>query len=105
MTIKFKSYRSSVEGKLNKNKKAATSAVGQFIKSKAVDYSPVDKGNLRSSNSTSVSGSSVRVGNTAEYAGYVELGTSKMASQPYLTPAFTRNRSEIKSLIEQHYKG
>jgi HK97 gp10 family phage protein len=30
------------------------------------------------------------IGSTLDYAGYVELGTSKMAAQPYLRPALAQ---------------
>jgi HK97 gp10 family phage protein len=52
---------------------------------------PVDTGRLRSSitHEIGISGRSVeaRVGTNVEYAAYVELGTRRTPSQPYLRPA------------------
>lgn len=55
---------------------------------------PVDTGNLRNSINTVVSGGRgsgaivAEVGPEASYGVYVEVGTWKMAPQPYLGPAF-----------------
>ena len=58
---------------------------------------PVDTGALRSSISTAT-GNDVRggrmtavIGPTVSYGVYVELGTSRMAAQPYLFPAADRH--------------
>jgi len=52
---------------------------------------PVDPGRLRSSITNEIGqdgqGLVVTIGTNVEYAPYVELGTSKMAAQPYLLPA------------------
>jgi len=52
---------------------------------------PVDRGRLRSSITNEIGqdgqGLVVTIGTNVEYAPYVELGTSKMAAQPYLLPA------------------
>lgn len=64
------------------------------IEAGAKNRVPVDTGNLKGSISTSDlrtighSGSlSGEVGPTAAYGAFVELGTSRMAPQPYLGPA------------------
>lgn len=65
------------------------------IEADAKQLAPVDTGFLRNSISTSISGSAAavtaEVGPTAEYGVYQELGTWKMAAQPYLGPAFDRH--------------
>lgn len=53
---------------------------------------PVDTGRLRSSISHELaldSGLVGRVGTNVEYAPFVELGTYKMAAQPFLRPALS----------------
>lgn len=57
-------------------------------------HAPVDTGFLKGSIEAVRSGVAewiVQVG--AEYAAYVELGTSRMAAQPYLTPAIETVRA------------
>lgn len=53
---------------------------------------PVDTGNLRSSESVDFTddGLGFEVGPTAEYGDYVEEGTSKMRAEPYAGPAADR---------------
>lgn len=51
---------------------------------------PVDTGRLRASISTTFhkDGFTAEVGTNVEYAPYIEFGTSKMKSQPFLHPAY-----------------
>lgn len=70
---------------------AGTRAVAKAahdIEARAKIKAPVDTGNLRNSISSDVRPLSAEVGPTADYAAYVELGTSRMAPQPFLGPAF-----------------
>jgi HK97 gp10 family phage protein len=48
---------------------------------------PVDSGDLHDSIHTEVTSEGMFVVADEEYASHVELGTSKMAAQPYLRPA------------------
>ena len=66
------------------------------IEADAKASAPVDTGNLRSSIATRFEGDgrtgsmTAEVGASAQYAPYVELGTSTQAGQPFLGPAFDR---------------
>lgn len=58
----------------------------------AKDLAPVDTGNLKNSIITQMRGDlKAGVIATATYAPYVELGTSRMAPQPFLGPATDMN--------------
>ena len=72
---------------------AATRAAAAGIERDAKLAAPVDTGNLRSSITTSIAMNGLRaeVGPTAEYAEWVETGTSRMAAQPFLFPAVDRH--------------
>lgn len=49
-------------------------------------------------------GKSVYVGTNVEYAPYVEMGTTKMAPQPFLRPAATEHIDEYKRLFENELR-
>lgn len=75
------------------------------IERDAKTLAPVDTGNLRSSISHEISGGgdvieSV-IGPTAYYGIFVELGTARMAPQPFMSPAFDRNASAIEQVFGQ----
>lgn len=65
------------------------------IKRDAQIAAPVDTGTLRNSigyrTTISAAATEGEVGPTASYGAYVEDGTSRMAPQPYMGPAFDRN--------------
>ena len=60
--------------------------LGQEIRGVAMGLVPVDTGNLRDNINFDVDGITLAVFTTTGYGGFVELGTSRMAAQPYLTP-------------------
>ncbi|PYG00164.1 phage protein, HK97 gp10 family [Georgenia satyanarayanai] len=68
---------------------------------------PYEFGNLQSSISTTVTGDgrhgemSAEVGPTASYGLWQELGTSKMAAQPFLFPAADRHEPVFIEAIAQ----
>ncbi len=71
----------------------------------AVEKAPRRTGFLKSTgnvNAEYASSGFVNVEFTAEYAAYVELGTSRMAAQPYLKPAV---EAEQQLFIERLKKG
>lgn len=86
---------------------AVVRRTGFAIERDAKTLAPVDTGNLRNSISTSMVGDgrsalmSVEVGPTAAYGIYQEYGTSVMAAQPFLGPAFDRNVPAFNEAIAQ----
>lgn len=74
--------------------------IGPAIVADARDIVPVDEGNLKNSLAFElIADDTLRVGSDTsylpegeDYSLYVELGTSKMAAQPYLRPALYRQR-------------
>lgn len=79
--------------------------IGYSIEGTAKILVPVDTGNLLSSIGTKVSGGAsagfieVEVSATTNYADYVEYGTSEMAPQPYMGPAFDQHAGDVGDVI------
>ena len=71
------------------------------VQARAQSIAPVDTGALRNSISTSVSGPSAEVGPTVHYGVYLEYGTSRMAPQPYRSPALEQVAPGFIAAIEQ----
>jgi HK97 gp10 family phage protein len=79
-----------ISEKLDTSARKVLTALAFQVEGEAKQLSPVDTGAMRASIFTEVfsRGENVaRIGPTVEYAPYVELGTSKMAAQPFLFPA------------------
>lgn len=85
--------------------RAATVKTVADTKSTARRNAPVDTGLLRSSISgqTSAARSQVtgEVNASADYATYVEHGTSRMAPQPYMRPAVEQHEPMWLSALDQ----
>jgi HK97 gp10 family phage protein len=77
----------------------ALEASALLVEGQAKALAPVDTGNLRNSITHEVEGQEAKVGTNVEYAPYVELGTVKMAAQPYLNPALEQNKGNIKRIF------
>ena len=72
-----------------------------LVESEAVSRAPVDTGNLKNSMLVNFykGGTSAEISNSALYAPYVEFGTKRMVSQPFLFPAWEASRPDyIESL-------
>lgn len=71
------------------------------IEASAKTAAPVDTGNLRNSIGTDISngGLTAVIGPGAAYGIYVELGTSRMAAQPFLGPAYDRHSGPLVSAM------
>ena len=63
----------------------------------ALINTPVDTGFLRSTGQLDREDTSPIVGYAADYASFVEFGTSKMAAEPYLRPAIDEHMDEIET--------
>ena len=75
---------------------------GADIVSVVKQLSPVDTGNLRHSyGAVPVSSNEVHVGTATEYAIFQEYGTSNMAAQPHLTPAFMQSEATFRARLAE----
>lgn len=73
---------------------------GYMVEGFAKIKCPVDTGNLRSSIHTELTEqrddyAAAEVSPSANYGGYVELGTSRSRKQPYLRPAADENENRV----------
>jgi len=84
-------------------------AAGLMVERDAKVACPVDTGYLRSSISSRMSGNATtaraEVSAAANYAIWVEHGTSRMAPQPFLLPAFERNKQPFIEALRQMVDG
>lgn len=71
---------------------------GAELQVKAQRNAPVDTGNLKRSIQLEISdgGLTAESEATAEYAPYVEWGTRYMEAQPYMRPAFNKQKEQFK---------
>lgn len=75
------------------------------IEADAKELAPVDTGDLQNSISTTITGDgrhgsmSAEIGPTVEYGIYQEYGTSRMAAQPYMGPAYDRRVAGYTSAL------
>lgn len=93
-------------GRIGARAAAALRKAGYDIERLAKQHAPVDTGTLRSSISTKVFGDgrsgsmTVTVGDLTDYGLFVELGTSRMAPQPFMGPAFDAVVPSLTELLE-----
>lgn len=87
--------------KIVKPASAAIRKTAYDIERDAKAFAPVDTGNLRNSISTDARGLYAEIGPTAEYAEYVEEGTSVMAPRAFMGPAYDRHAGELVTALEQ----
>lgn len=73
---------------------------GEIVTTEAKRLCPVDTSNLRNSiQPTPARDNEIQIGTNVEYAPYVELGTSKMEAQPFLTPAIKGKQEAIANVF------
>lgn len=79
--------------------RAAVAKNAYDVTATAQTLAPVDTGALKSSISADINDLSYEVGPTVEYGVYQEEGTSEMAAQPYLGPAFDQESPAIEDAL------
>lgn len=78
---------------------------GAVWETSAKDHAPVDTGRLRNSIEHHAEGNDTMVVATdVEYAIYQELGTSRMAGQPFIKPSGESLVPTFKNIIENELK-
>jgi HK97 gp10 family phage protein len=65
------------------------------------EETPVDTGLLKESNESSVEEDKVIFENNQDYASYVELGTFKMAQNPFIRRGMSRLQADIPNLLKK----
>jgi HK97 gp10 family phage protein len=81
-------------------------AAARAIEAGAKSAAPVDTGNLRNGIVVEDAGEARRkVGPTADYAPFVELGTRHRAAQPFLKPAFDAEAPKLKQKLKDIANG
>ena len=89
-------------------KKKALTEAALIVEGQAVNLTPVDTGNLKSSITHQVGADEARVGTNVEYAARLEFGFNDTDSlgrrynqpaQPYLRPALDMNTKNIKKIL------
>jgi HK97 gp10 family phage protein len=82
--------------------KEALLQTGADIVELTKQLSPVDTGALRQSyGAVPVDSNTIQIGSDKEYAPFVEYGTSRMAAQPHLTPAFLQSEETFKARLAE----
>jgi HK97 gp10 family phage protein len=71
------------------------------IEADAKALAPVDTGYLKGSISSDIGTLSAEIGPTASYGHFLEYGTSKMAAQPFMGPAFERRVPGLEKALGQ----
>ena len=107
--IKFVSHKADVERELERAVSRALDEIGDRAVGFAQGYAPVDTGNMRASiTHERVDDSSEGIGcsdalapyKDPYYAKFVELGTTRMAAQPFLTPAANNHGAEYVQIVK-----
>lgn len=102
--MRIDSHKKDVLEMLEQRATAAMERCGAEMERHAKQLAPVDTGRLRNSitHETEATGGKFTaiVGTNVEYGPAIELGTSKMAAQPYLKPAATDHTDTLKSIIK-----
>lgn len=95
----------AVKGGLKSAFARALERIGLQAEGYAKDLCPVDTGNLRNSITHTSDGKAAYIGTNVTYGKYVELGTVKMAAQPYLRPAAADHAGTYRNIVKDELSG
>lgn len=106
MAVRVINNSREIQQILARNLVDALNSIGFYVTGEAKDIVPKDTGRLRASIEHEIEPDRARVhiGSQVEYADYVEMGTYKQRSQPYLRPAAYDHIPEILRKAEFHLK-
>lgn len=100
--VTFVSHRAEIESEVQAANARALEIMGGKAETYAKKQCPVDTGNLRNSiTHAQVDENTEAIGTNVEYGPYVELGTYKMAAQPFLRPAAEEHGTEYKMIWQR----
>lgn len=109
MDFTLKSNRPEVQAELERRINNAAKRCTGEMERHAKRMCPVDTGRLRNSVTTAIEPDddsvSMYVGSNVEYAPPVELGTKRMAAQPFLKPAIADHVDAYARIIQSELKG
>ena len=95
----------AVKGGLKSAFARALERIGLLAEGYAKDRCPVDTGNLRNSITHTSDGKAAYIGTNVAYGKYPELGTVKMAAQPYLRPAAADHAGTYRNIVKDELSG
>jgi HK97 gp10 family phage protein len=86
-SVVVQSFIPIVTAKVHAKAVAVTAKAAHDVEAHAKGNAAVDTGHMRNAINTVGKGLTYEVHSPAEYSVYVELGTSRMAAQPFMMPA------------------
>lgn len=95
----------AVKGGIRGAMQRALERIGMEAEGYAKDLCPVDTGRLRGSITHTTDEAAAYIGTNVEYGKYVELGTVKMAAQPFLSPAATEHTETYRNIVQDELSG
>lgn len=105
VNVSYDGFAASLADMIEERVAEGVASAARVISEEARQRCPVDTGNLRDSISVETDGQKAVVTATADYAAYVEFGTSKAAAQPFLVPAILESADAAVSAIGDALSG
>ena len=106
--VEHKSNAKEILSQAQNNKQVCFMKVGlkqgELAAKEVTNLGAVDTGRMRASASFSIGENEVIVGNTAEYAIYVTLGTRRMEARPFMQNSINNYLDTYRDIIKEHMK-